>query len=425
MVTVKRNVSICWLIIIFIIFYIVSLFEKFEWILLLLNYIIAIKIIFKSKLSYFSIQAVVMNYALLPIFSQKYFGISYGLLQQVAIPIYFKEISYCVFFYNISLYYFAFFTDFLKYESINTKKSIYVPKVMIYLLAICAMIFIVIAFPRIPFTFQESKRFNALLLGKAWHILAEILLIICMFSETNYKIINISFAFVVFWSLSHFERVDILGLIILYCYFQLKRSNRKVSLNKLLKIGSSLLGVVVICILIGSVRVGKKISIGKILFRIFVSSTCSDIMYIFNTGIHYTKLYDFIWGITYKQYIDELKLFFDSTSGITEFLKHFLFNMGGGYILTEPYVNFGYIGVILYALLQNLIIFLLIRNGRDYCLLVYAMWIDLVFRTSYYGLYYFEKPMIMYIPFCLAIVQISKKFLVRKIYKLKYDKKYL
>lgn len=80
--------------------------------------------------------------------------------------------------------------------------------------------------------------------------------------------------------------------------------------------------------------------------------------------------------------------------------------LGGEFILSEPYMNFGVIGIILFPIIEFCIYSMILSKNNRYRFFLYSFLMLTVFRTSWYGWMYIEKAIVYFIPIIYVITKI-------------------
>lgn len=182
-------------------------------VLFLINISVGAWIVIKSKFSFFSIKTIIVNYILFSAFSQYNYNSSYGILALNNIKLYYLEMNLYILIYNVIVLIILINSQMLKNEKQLLEKRVIVSKISAYVCALIAIISTIIAMPTLPFL-EQYNRFNAFLPGNAWNHIAIISLLFAFPKLKDSKLVKLSYLFVIFWFLAHYERVDVIGLII-------------------------------------------------------------------------------------------------------------------------------------------------------------------------------------------------------------------
>lgn len=383
---------------IFISIYIIS---KNILILFILNVFLMGETILNFKISIFSLKSVIINYILFPLIYQYYTGTSYGLLQLNYVDIHYYYIFISIFLYNITSLLFLKFYKFNNEEKKKLKIPYTISNNIGILLCLLAIICSIIAFPTLPFTFNSANRFNALLPGNAWNHVVIICLIFLLGNLKNNKFVKFTFLFCAFWFLSHYERVDMIGIIVLLVFIYFSKHEIKLNFTKYIKY---FVGIIILFIgmsYIGATRGGT--SINSLTKSLFTQSTACDIAYVYNISIDYSQNYGLVHGNSYKQYIVELIPFISYNKSITNLLKSKYIFPGGEYLLSAVVMNFGIYFIPLFTLIEDYVIVKIIKSKKLYFTLIYLFILTASFRINWYGLIYIETGLVYIIPVLLFI----------------------
>ena len=202
-------------------------------ILFFMNIILVIWTVVKSKFSFFSVKTVIVNYILFAVFSQYNYNTSYGILQINSSELYYLRINAYILIYNTIALSILINSSILQYEKDLLNRIPAISKLSTYTYSIIAIIATLIAMPTLPFL-ESYERFNALLPGDAWNHIAIIALIFLFPKLKDSKLVKFTYIFVIFWFLSHYERVDVIGLIIAIIILICIRKIKKIKLKTII-----------------------------------------------------------------------------------------------------------------------------------------------------------------------------------------------
>ena len=369
--------------------------------LFILNVVLVAEIIFKCKISLFSLKSLIINYILFPLLYQYIYGESYGLLELNSSYIHYSMFLLSIFLYNITTFLFLNFSSFKTEELHKLKITYKIKDNSILLLCIFTIICCLIAFPTIPFSYNAAHRFDALLPGNAWNHMVLICLIFLLGNLKTNKIVVFTYLFSCFWFLSHYERVDMLGLISLLLLIYFANNNIKLHLVKMIKMGVVVVVLFIIMINVGYNRGGYKAD--NILKNVFVQSTAADIAYVYNISLDYNMNNDLLYGNSYKQLIVESIPLLNYKNSIPRILEAEYVFPGGEYLLSAPVMNFGLLFIPIFAIFENLILTKIIKSKNNYLYIVYLFIVASSFRINWYGLTYIETGLLYIIPLLLFI----------------------
>lgn len=366
-----------------------------------LNFILVLEIVFKCKLSLFSLKSLIINYILFPLLYQYIYGESYGLLELNASSIHYPMILLSIFLYNITTFLFLNLSEFKKEELRKLQITYKLKDTSVLVLCIFTIICCIIAFPTIPFSYNAAHRFDALLPGNAWNHIVLICLIFLLGNLKTNKTVVFTYLFSCFWFLSHYERVDMLGLISLLLLIYFAKKNIKLHIVKVIKMSAIVIILFIIMINVGYNRGGYKAD--NILKNIFVQSTAADIAYVYNISLDYNMNNDLLYGNSYKQLIIESIPLLNYKNSIPRILEAEYVFPGGEYLLSAPVMNFGLIFVPIFTIIENFILLKIIKSKNNYLYIVYLFIVASSFRINWYGLTYIETGLLYIIPLLLFI----------------------
>ncbi len=377
--------------------------------LLVANIFLTICILAKSRFSLISVIVLITNYVLLNIYFFEITGTAYGILNSVK-KLHFIPMLQIMVIFNATLFFWSSCTDFCEREkavlnnSGETEKKNY-----IYIccgVAICATI---IAFPEFSMSFDPNSRFSALLPGNAWNHLAIVALIAVVSELKTNKVVQITYFFVIIWFLIHFERVDVLGLLVLLAV--LYGRNTEFSLKKIFVVSIVAAILFAVFTYLGEMRTGNsKFSFEMILSKIISQNTASDIGYTFHVTCDYVQKNELLYGKTYIQYILGIIPLID-TSGFSSahIISEIYHTPGGEFFLVEPLLNFGITGVIVIPNIYILIIYLIIKKNNRYRRLLYYFLIATAFRYLWYGVSFIVTAIVWFIPFVYLLRRVRRQ----------------
>ena len=135
-------------------------------------------------------------------------------------------------------------------------------------------------------------------------------------------------------------------------------------------------------------------------------------MHVFNTAFEYADNIGFAYGETYLNYIYKVIPGLGNDLDYSNILNSYIANPGGGYFLSEPYMNFGYMGVTLFSTIFLGCIYWMVKTNNRYTYLMYACLVAASFRLMWYGLIYIHKSFIMIIPVFFIFMLIFDKWVL-------------
>lgn len=369
-----------------------------------LSTILIILTLIKCKFSFFSLKSLIIYYSLFPFFFKYNFNISYGLFGKSNTNNYFIAVV-AIFIYLFCWYFIYQNTKILEYEKNKYINKINFDKKIYKLFALMAIIVTLVRFPTLPF-FKNYDRFVSLLPGNGWNHVVMILLAFSIPKLKESKFIQFSFLFVFIWFLGHYERVDCIGLIflLLMIYF----NNIKIDMKKII------VSIVGICILffgltsIEFIRVDNKFDFKTLVTKIFVNSTASDVDYTYDRAIEYSNK-KLEYGKTYLKYGVEIIPMVEYKDSSINILNKKYSTVGGEFILNEPIMNFGLVGVLMFFIIEFLIMYNILKINNNYSTYFVYTLIFSVFRIVWYGVSYIETTILWYIPMLLLFITTYNK----------------
>lgn len=377
-------------------------------VLIILNFLIGIVTVLSAKVSLLSLWSLVSNYTYLNVVHYYFTSNGYGLLALTdKSSLHILEMSKYSLILNLSLLFWSMFTmfssredDLLKtysFEALEKNNS----RQFINFACLVAITGSIIEFPRLPFTsVSSSTRFATLLPGTGWNHLTLIAMLFLLPSLKYSKQVKWTYIFVIFWFLSHGERVDMIGFLILLLFLYLK--NHKITISTLIETIIIALIIFLVFSYIGERRVGAdSITLGSLFEKLFEQNTASDLGYIFNISCDYIKKYPMTHGKLLIIYLEQVipNLSIPSVQNCPDILGARYAYPGGAYILTEPLLDFGMLGVLIIPNVYIGLIYMFLKNKTQYKLYVYIFLVATVLRYFWYGLEYIETALVWFIPF--------------------------
>lgn len=409
---------ILFIILLLLIFYRINHVEN---ILFLINFGLVIIITMRSKFSFFSIFCIVLFMPLISAFSQFNTGKSYGVLEYVVTKgiqnFNYEEMQlYMIIFYFIILI-FLYLTNILEREKNLLGKRLNLSKLSQLFLSFLAIVFVLLIFPTLPFTSQSNGRFwtISLIPGNSWNHFILTCLIILALAKNKTKITYFSIVFVVFWFLSHYERVDMQGylFLVLLLYLTKDINSKKISIKKFV-LGSLIAFLVVyLNVFIGEYRQNQSISFISIITKIMVQNTATDIAQLYNSSINFVNENSLGFG---KYLIDYLlnslpyKDYFINYSSVSNILETRYYSAGGSFLLSQALFDFGGFGVVIMGVIYMVVFKNILNKSSEYRLVLWSFIISAVFRFTWYGVNYLMTATIYYIPFLYFFIKWINKF---------------
>lgn len=408
----KENIVLILIVVLFAMIYILS--ELNPNVLFAANIIICIFICIKAKFSLFSIKSFLINYVLIAVAFQYNTGKSYGLLSMGIYPLRYDMMCGLALIYNCIMLVYLINSNILKREEEILKYKVQENIIFSTICSVLAIGFSIIAFPSLNFKFGSSARFNALLPGNAWNHMAIISLIFAMPNFKKSKIVKFSYLFCIAWFLLHSERVDMVGLILALIIILIV--NGKETAKKLLSFKNMkyyIIGLIafVVLVYIGEYRSGRtEINFETITRKMLVQNTAADVGYVYNSAILYKEANGLMYGKTYLLYIIKIIPLISSAKYDAVAILQKTYNTAGGILnLAEPYMNFGVLGIVLFAIAELSIINFILKKKKDYNFFLYIFILATPFRVTWYGLMYIEKGIIYIMPVLYILYMIINR----------------
>lgn len=390
---------------------VLTVFKRFSLVDLLfyIDEILAFIIVGVAQFSLFSVMAILSNYMLANVFYVYKTGMGYGLLASTN-HIYMYEMCIVLLLFNVILLTWITCSKVLKSEKEIFRLDWDISKRTCNVCAIVAVLLAYIAFPSFEFGIT-TNRFQSLLPGHFWNHFMIVFLIFASIKIKKNNFIKTCVLVITVWLLFHGERVDLVGfysfLLIRFCVIRDYHLNMKF----FIKFGVVLFLVFTGLIYIGEARVGGTFSfdLNAIASSFLSQGTASDVGYVFNSSIDYFKNYKLFLGETYITYIKGIIPFLDQPMRAGSIIQNLYRTAGGEFILVEPLINFGYIGVFVWTNLFVMVLGMLIKKKTVYKSLVYFFLVATSFRYIWYGLTYIETGLLYLLPVAFLFVCLAGK----------------
>lgn len=348
-----------------------------------------------------------------PITVQFFTGNSYGLLSMGIVQLYYADFLeytfiYCSIFLGISI--------IINFENNEEKlinlDSLNLSSLNIIFNNLIAIIFTIVAFPRLTFHVVATERFDMLLPGHAWNQLAIVALLFNLRYLKDRTSVKLVYIFVICWFLLNGERADITGLVLgLFIYF-LGRDKKYISKLSRLKKISIIFGLIVFLLLLNaliSIREGSSISLLQDIKTLIVTPTLSDVSYIFNTVIDYSKRFSKLNGSIFLENIYSIIPLYNNDFFGT--LMSSLYPYPGGEPwLAQPLLDWGKAGLIFAPFIDLLLLKMITLRNNSFFKLEYLAFLCLIPRAVWYGRSYTFTTLIFFVPFMYLINKIIIKY---------------
>lgn len=348
-----------------------------------------------------------------PITVQFFTGNSYGLLNMGIVQLYYADFLeytfiYCSIFLGISI--------IINFENNEEKlinwDSLSLSSLNIIFNNLIAIIFTIVAFPRLTFHVVATERFDMLLPGHAWNQLAIVALLFNLRYLKDRTSVKLVYIFVICWFLLNGERADITGLVLgLFIYF-LGRDKKYISKLSRLKKISIIFGLIVFLLLLNaliSIREGSSISLLQDIKTLIVTPTLSDVSYIFNTVIDYSKRFSKLNGSIFLENIYSIIPLYNNDFFGT-LMSSLYPHPGGEPWLAQPLLDWGKVGLIFAPFIDLLLLKMITLRNNSFFKLEYLAFLCLIPRAVWYGRSYTFTTLIFFVPFMYLINKIIIKY---------------
>lgn len=367
--------------------------------ILLFSYavLLFILIMATAKISFFSELSFILTFSYMQGVIHQINGIEGSTLAWAGeeMPFYFAELSMATISFLLTMLWFVWFTPLIKHERQIYLKGSGIRLGTGILFIVIAFMLLLLVFPSLPtVSFGEATRARNESLSGLYGLVLTALLLCSLTIDLSfkYKPFVAAYFLVCFWIMGHGERVEVLGflsyyglkLIHYYDFGNLKKSIAR-HRKKSLYIGGII--ILFLAMWVGMARSGyyNSISLGMLLYNLIVQPTCGDIVYVFNCAADMWHTGNGTYGYTYLQYLTELiPGATDQFSPAVILLDRYK-TMGGGLFFTEPMMNFGIIGVIVFNIEFCIVMNIILKKSSNYRA---WFWIPItieIFRIAWYG----------------------------------------
>lgn len=398
-------------------FFIVSIFlcKDNVYVLFLIDMFLLFLIVYKAQFSLITIWAIVPNYTLMCVFYYYVTDIAYGKLAFIN-KLQYNKMCELLILYNCVLVLFTYFSSFLDYEKGIYEKDVKIDNISANICALLAVVMAYIAFPSFNFIFDNTNRFNALLPGHFWNHFSVILLIFSVGNLKKSRLVRICYCVVIMWFLLHSERVDILGLILFLLIRYCSKKKYQFSLKTMSIVSCVCIAIFLLFIYIGNIRAGEQfvVSTSGFMQSFFTQSTASDLGHVFNGTLEYVDQKGLLYGKTYITYLQGIIPTLEQPLRAGHIIESYYHTAGGEFILTEPYMNFSFLGIVIIIPIYVCIVLKIIRKNSMYNRIVFYFLTVAAIRYLWYGLTYIETGIIYLIPLTYFGVTFLEKCIYKK-----------
>ncbi|WP_382321989.1 hypothetical protein [Limosilactobacillus reuteri] len=365
---------------------------------LLLIIVIIISIIING-IDLITLMLICSELILIPLSIQYFTGTSYGLLGLNLYPIYLPEILTIMYLYSTTLVFLsAFFNFSLKEKSLIKTGGLVLNQTAVMINNIIAILFVIIAFPRLGMVSNGNARFDMLLPGHSWNQLAIVALLFNFRYLKSNLSVKMTYIFVVSWFLIDGERADVAGLILGLSIMYLQKRGKKSSWISIFLLCSLLITFIILLNFIVVVRNNESYSVKNIVGGIFTTATLSDVGYLCNISIDYWNKFGGLRGTLIRSNFLSAIPFLDPFD-FTKFIDSIHYpNPGGESVFSEPLIDFGLIGLPFVATLDFLIYRLILQFDNKFFYYEYLIILCSIPRIVWYGRSYFYSSVLFFVP---------------------------
>ncbi len=409
---VNKMGKIVWLVLIFLtnIIFLLDI-NASDRLLIFLNVILILCTVFYNRFSAISLTSLFFNMLWVAILIQKNTGVSYGLLQADLFPLNGNKILNCSFIFNDVLSVCSILLNINEHEKniLQYIDELQTVKPFIYFCNFVAIVFTVVAFPRLSLNITGSERFDMLLPGNAWNQLAVVGLIFNLKYLKKYTSVQLTYLFCIFWFLANGERVDMTGLFLgmLIYFFNV---SKKVKFETLLKGASILIFMTLVMLSVGNNRIGSSFSD---LRGIFTFSTVSDVAYLLNITIDYINKFSLFNGQIILSNLYNLIPFMEPKVDFSSVMSSVYPFPGGEPIISAGLLDFGVKGIIFTTVIDNLFLRFILNFKCRFWGYEYLLILCSIPRIVWYGRSYVFSGLIFFIPIMLIIEFFFNKAFVK------------
>lgn len=369
-------------------------------------------ILWKAKYSFISVFAFLVNYC----FLMEYFAYSrryvYGILGLGYVDIYYFEMFLCCSILNLVVLLFIDRLDIAGREREIYKTGFRMAVGATKMYCALAVGITLLIFPSLPGHFDQADRFSqGILPFRGWSGIPFFFTAVSILGRQRRKTVFACALFIIFWYVSHGERVEAMGLIIFVAIWLLNTVDFSV-LKKAVIMAAGGTAVFMLTI-VGIIRTGHDATIAGVLTNIFVQTTACDVTNVFNCAVDFYIKHGGYHGETYLSYlINCIPYLNDPYTFSIQIIKSGYRSAGGAVFLAEPFANGGIAVVLLETLILAGCFYWLVKKASVYRAMIYVELFVSVFRIAWYGLRYPIVPILYFVPFAFLI---NKVFLREKI----------
>lgn len=358
-----------------------------------------------AHISFFTVFSVITVFTLLQTWIQATTGHASGMIynNQAGVPLYEGIHGLCTISFMLTMLLFLRFTNVIKNEKLIYRSKTICPEYLAIILLILSCVIMFVMFPSLPtFTLNaETRRSQGLFSSYGWVLIGLLLATFSTDYVDRHKSIYIAYFFLIFWSIGHGERVEVMGFAVFLVLklannsvknsnFSSKKGIGNIKLKNLLLVFAGFL-FILLMVFIGVYRMRGEgvyvdLSVPELFRLTFSQSTAGDVVYVFDCAVDMMVHGNLLFGKTYFDWIAQLVPGMDSGISAAVVIQDYYYTVGGAQFFVEPMMNFGLFGILITNItFCALYSFLLSRkNSLLASMMFYPMVIE-IFRTAWYG----------------------------------------
>lgn len=347
---------------------------------------------------------------LIPLSIQYFTGTSYGLLELSLYPIYLPEILTIMYLYSVTLVFLSSLFKFaLKERVLIRTGGLDLNQLAIIINNIIAIVFVIVAFPRLGMASDGNARFDMLLPGHSWNQLSIVALLFNFRYLKSHLSVKLTYVFVIGWFLIDGERADVAGLILGLSILFLQKKGKKIRWFNVIFLCLLLTAFAILLNFIVVARNNEPYTMKNIVGGMFTTATLSDVGYLCNVAIDYWRKFGILKGTLLKSNILSAIPFLDPFD-FTKFIDSVHYpNPGGESIFSEPLIDFGFIGLPLVATIDFFVYRLIVQFNNRFFYYEYLVILCSVPRIVWYGRSYFYSSVLFFVPMMFLLNSLINK----------------
>lgn len=370
---------------------------------LLLNLLLLLITVAYFKIDYMSFLILCVQALLVPATIQYFTGQSYGILNAQIVPVYLPyfiifNFVYCILIIVLAII-FNFRTDEIKLVNFKSKSF---NNINIITNNVIAVLFTIVAFPRLSLSTSGETRFNMLLPGHAWNQLA-IVALIFNYPYLKKRSVKLTYLFVVLWFLLNGERADVTGLIFGLIILNFMTKKPKSEKSRYIALAILAIGFMILLNAIVIARSHQKVTLATTINSLLTTPTTSDVSYLFTATIDAWKNSTCLHGQIFKSDLVSI-IPFSNPNGFDYLIRQLgYFSPGGEPFLAQPILDWGPIGLIFRAIIDFTLFKLLTIKVNSFFYYEFITLLCLVPRMTWYGRNYVFSSLIFFVPILYVI----------------------